>query len=62
MRQYYYHLDLSLPEEMEIVAALEELDQCLIGQVGVPGSWEQVQAGLGRVVPLAVRLLCKQRT
>lgn len=59
-RHYYYHPDLSLHEETEIVAALEELDQCPVEQVGVVGRWEQIQAGLGRVVPLAVRLLRKQ--
>lgn len=59
-RHYYYHPNLSLQEETEIIAALEELDQCSIGQVGVLSSWGQVQAGLGRVVPLAVRLLRKK--
>jgi hypothetical protein len=60
-RHYYYHPDLSLQEETEIVAALAELDQCPVEQVGIVSRWEQVQAGLGRVVPLAVRLLRKKR-
>lgn len=58
-RRYFYHRALSPQEEMEIMAALEALAACPIKQVGVPGTWGQVQEQLRRAVPLAVCLLRK---
>jgi hypothetical protein len=56
-RRYFYHPALSLQQEAEILVALEELDKCPVRQVGIPGTWGQIQEQLRRTVPLAVYLL-----
>jgi hypothetical protein len=61
-RHYFYNRDLSPQQEAEVLTALEALAKCPIKQVGVPGTWGQVQAQLQCAVPLAVYLLKKGTT
>lgn len=58
-RRYFRQSTLLPAEEAELFAALEELHKCPLGQLGVPGTWWQVQERLRRVMPLVLRLVAE---